>query len=391
VHRRERSPENGRTLPLEGSRPLPHRPRHRVLPRVRSEHRGRVAPAVSGSRADIASLDRAALAGFLAEAGQPAYRLSQLVSWLYGRGATSFGDMTDLPSALRERLDATFFIGALEQAERLDSSDGTRKYLWPLTDGAAVEGVGLPAGDRLTVCFSTQVGCAMACGFCATGRGGFVRDLSPGEMVRQVAAVAADFGRRVTNAVAMGQGEPFANYDATLAALRFLNAPEAVGIGARHLTVSTSGVLPGIRRFSTEPEQFTLAVSLHSAVQPTRDRLMPGLRRWPVVDLRRELAAYVAIGGRRVTLEYALIDGVNDTPGELAALLHFCRGLLCHVNLIPMNAVGDSRFRRSPDQRVRAFRSALTEADVETSVRIERGADIHAACGQLKQRDEADR
>jgi 23S rRNA (adenine2503-C2)-methyltransferase len=345
---------------------------------------------VSTQRVDIASLDSAGLAGFLAETGQPAYRLRQLSTWLYGRDARSFAEMTDLPASLRERLDAKFFVGALELVERLDSDDGARKYLWRLADGATVEGVGLPTDDRLTVCFSTQVGCAMACAFCATGRGGFVRDLMPGEMVRQVNAVAADFSRRVTNAVAMGQGEPFANYDATLAALRFLNAPEGVGIGARQLTLSTSGLLPGIRRLATEPEQFTLAVSLHSAVQTSRDLLMPGVRRWPLTSLRAELRAYAEATGRRVTLEYALIDGVNDTADELAALVGFCRSLLCHVNLIPMNPVGRS-LQRAPQERVRAFRSKLTRAGVETSLRVERGGDVDAACGQLRQRRQVDR
>jgi 23S rRNA (adenine2503-C2)-methyltransferase len=345
---------------------------------------------VPSAPADITALDRPGLARALADLGQPAYRTGQLVRWLYGRGARSFEEMTDLPDALRRSLAERFSLSFPEPIKKqVSRADGTRKYLWRLGDGATVESVGLPAGDRLTVCLSTQVGCAMGCSFCATGQGGFVRNLTAGEMVDQVTLVSEDFGRRVTNAVAMGQGEPFANYDATLAAFRFLNAKEGAGIGARHLTVSTSGVVSGIRRFAGEPEQFTLAISLHSAVEATRDGLMPGVRRWPLRQLREAIVAYVGATNRRVTLEYALVRDVNDSDAELSALSAFCRGLLCHVNLIPMNPVSDSGFAGSPEERVRRFHHALNAAGIETSVRVERGADIDAACGQLRQECEA--
>lgn len=338
---------------------------------------------------DIKSLDRAGLSEAIGSMGEPAYRSGQVVRWLYGRGATEFAAMTDLPEALRDALAERFALSWPELVRRqVSPTDGTRKYLWRLSDGVTVEGVGLPGGDRLTVCVSTQVGCAMGCTFCATGQGGFVRNLLPGEIVDQVTFVAHDFGRRVTNAVAMGQGEPFANYDAVLAAFRFLNSPEGPGIGARHLTVSTSGVIPGIHRLGREPEQFTLAVSLHSAVQRTRDALMPGVRRWSVADLRDALVEYTEATGRRVTFEYALVEGLNDTEPELSALVVFCRGLLCHVNLIPMNAVTGTPLARASAERVERFRHALQAAGTETSVRVERGADIDAACGQLRQRCE---
>ncbi|TLM73417.1 MAG: 23S rRNA (adenine(2503)-C(2))-methyltransferase RlmN, partial [Actinobacteria bacterium] len=229
--------------------------------------------------ADIKALDRDGLRAAVADAGERAYRAAQLERWLYARAASSFDEMTDLSAALRARLAERWALSVPVVEARLDSADGTRKYLLRLRDGVTVEAVGLPEGKRLTVCFSTQAGCAMRCAFCATGASGLVRDLTCGEMVDQVAIVARDLGRRATNAVAMGQGEPFANYDAVLAALRFMNSADGLGIGARHLTVSTSGLPAGIRRFSEEPEQFTLAVSLHSAVQATRDGLMPGLRR----------------------------------------------------------------------------------------------------------------
>jgi 23S rRNA (adenine2503-C2)-methyltransferase len=335
---------------------------------------------------DITALDRTGLAAALAGLGQPAFRTTQVVRWLYGRDVHSFEEMTDLPAALRERLAAQFSIGIAEIVARQESSDGTRKYLVRFGDGTSVETVGLPDGERLTVCFSTQAGCAMGCAFCATGRSGFVRDLTGGEMVRQLQLVATDFGRRVTNAVAMGQGEPFANYDATLAAMRFTNAPDGLGIGARHLTVSTCGLLPGIRRFATEPEQFTLAVSLHSAVQATRDRLMPGLSGIPLAALRQTVLDYAETSGRRPTLEYALAAGVNDTDAERTALVEFCREALVHVNLIPVNPVAGAGLDRSTSERARAFRDALKDSGTEASIRVERGADIDAACGQLRQR-----
>jgi 23S rRNA (adenine2503-C2)-methyltransferase len=339
------------------------------------------------TRRDIIALDRPGLDAEFADLGQPAFRTTQVVRWLYERGVRSFADMTDLPAGLRERLAERFTVGSASVVRRQDSGDGTRKYLVRFSDGVSVETVGLPEGDRLTVCFSTQAGCAMGCTFCATGRSGLTRDLNVGEMVEQVMLVAADFGRRVTNAVAMGQGEPFAVYDSTLGALRFMNSPDALGIGARHLTVSTCGLLAGIRRFAGEPEQFTLAVSLHSAVQETRDRLMPGVRGMPLTALREAIVAYATNTGRRPTLEYALAAAVNDTAAELDALVEFCRGALVHVNLIPINTVSGAGLERSTADRARAFRDALKATGTEASIRVERGADIDAACGQLRQRD----
>ena len=339
--------------------------------------------------AGIKALDRAGLADLVAELGQPRFRAGQLERWLYGRSARSFADMTDLPAGLRETLAGRLALPWPEIVERQQSSDGTRKYLVRLGDGITVEVVGLPAGDRLTVCFSTQAGCAMGCAFCATGEGGLVRNLGPGEMVDQIALVAQDFGRRVTNAVAMGQGEPFANYDAVLGALRFMNAPDTVEIGARHLTVSTCGLVTGIRRFAREPEQFTLAVSLHSAVQATRDRLMPGVRNVTLPELRKSLVDYATVSGRRPSLEFALISGINDTEAERSALVKFCRGLLVHVNLIPINPVAETGFARSPADRIESFQRVLHAAGIEVSIRVERGTDIDAACGQLRQRSSA--
>ena len=336
--------------------------------------------------AGIKALDRGGLERLVADLGQPRFRSGQLERWLYGRGVRSYAEMTDLPAGLRDELADRLALPSATVVKRQQSADGTRKYLVELAGGSTVEVVGLPSGERLTVCFSTQVGCAMRCSFCATGIGGLVRDLGPGEMVDQIRVVADDFGRRVTNVVAMGQGEPFANYDAVLGALRFINAPDGLGIGARHITVSTCGLTNEIARFSREPEQFTLAVSLHSAVQSTRDALMPGVKAIGLPALRKALISYADISGRRPSLEYALIAGVNDTDAELDALVLFCRNILVHVNLIPINPIAESTFERSSADKIRHFADRLHFAGVEVSVRAERGTDIDAACGQLRQR-----
>jgi 23S rRNA (adenine2503-C2)-methyltransferase len=339
----------------------------------------------------IKGLSREQIDALVADLGQPRYRAGQIVRWLYARGALSYDEMTDLPASLRAMLAERLSLPSARVLERqVSAEDGTRKYLLELAGGTAVETVGLPASDRLTACISTQAGCAMGCAFCATGMGGLVRDLAPGEMIDEVRAVSDDFGRRVTNVVAMGQGEPFANYDAVLAALRYMNSADGLGIGARHITVSTCGLVPSIRRLAEEPEQFTLAVSLHSAVQRTRDRLMPGVRGMPLASLRTALADYARITGRRPSLEYALIEGVNDTEDELEALVAFARGMLVHVNLIPANPVRGSALGRSSAERVRRFVSRLAQAGVEVTARVERGADIDSACGQLRQRARSD-
>lgn len=331
-------------------------------------------------------LDADGISALVAQLGEPRFRGTQLVRWIYGRGVQSYSEMSDVPTGLRDTLAGRFALSVPSVLTRQVSKDGTRKYLLELADGVTVETVGLPAGDRLTVCFSTQAGCGMGCSFCATGEGGLIRNLGAGEMVDQLHVVARDFGTRVTNAVAMGQGEPFANYDATLGALRLMNSPDGLGIGSRHLTVSTCGLTSGIRRLTGELEQFTLAVSLHSAVQHTRDRLMPGVSRISLPQLRSALEEYARATGRRPSVEYALIGGVNDTPAELEALIAFCRGLLIHVNLIPVNPVTATGFARPTSHSVAAIAERLAAEHIDVSVRTERGADIDAACGQLRQR-----
>lgn len=335
--------------------------------------------------AGIKSLDRDDLAKLIHELGQPAFRAKQLEQWIYGKGARSYDEMSNLPAGLRAELADRLPLYFPQTTTSLTSVDGSRKYLLTFADGTSVEAVGIPTNHRLTVCVSTQAGCAMGCAFCATGKNGLVRSLAPGEICDQVRVVAEDFGERPTNVVTMGQGEPFTNYDNTLAALRFLNSPDGFNIGARHLTVSSCGILPMIHRFASEPEQFTLAISLHSAIQKTRNRLMPGVRNYPLERLHDSLAAYGEKTRRRPSFEYALISGQNDTDEELEALIAFCQNMLCHVNLIPMNAVTGSGLKPSTHERAEEFARAIGRAGIEVSIRNSRGSDIAGACGQLKQ------
>ena len=335
---------------------------------------------------DLRTLSHAELESLLSELHQPRFRAKQLEEWIWGKNAQSFDDMTNLPKALREELSHHVTLGGTEEVARQVSSDGSRKYLLRFPDGVSVECVGMPSKNRLAVCASTQAGCAMGCAFCATGAAGLTRSLTAAEIYEQVMHVRDDFNTRVTSVVLMGQGEPFMNYDATIGALRRLNSPDGAGIGARHLTVSTCGVIPQIMKFANEPEQFTLAISLHSAVQATRNTLMPGVRKYSLVNLYNVMGEYVNKTGRRPTYEYALIGGVNDTETELQALCDFCEGTLAHVNLIQLNEVEGSKFRPSTDVRAEDFVRRLAQVGVEATVRNSRGADIDAACGQLKQR-----
>lgn len=335
---------------------------------------------------DIRLLDLEELQNLVKELGQPAFRAKQLNEWIHEKNVCSFDEMTNLPVAMREKLSECFSFNVPVELVKQVSKDGSRKYLLQFADGVSVETVGMPNRNKLAVCISSQAGCAMGCAFCATGLAGLSRSLTAQEMVDQVLHVSRDFGERVTSVVFMGQGEPFANFDATIDALRALNDPDGLAIGARHLTVSTCGVIPGIRRFAELPEQFTLAISLHSAVQGTRNQLMPGVKKYTLPRLHEAIQLYVEKTGRRPTYEFAMIDGINDTNPEMQALIDFCAGTLCHVNLIQLNNIPDSPFRPSPIEKVETLQRRLTMHGVETTIRNSRGSDIDAACGQLKQR-----
>lgn len=343
---------------------------------------------------DIKSLNHNELFSVITdELNLPKFRVRQIEEWLWVHNAKSFDEITSLSKKQRAALSERFYISSPRVAYKQTSVDGTRKFLIEFDDGVSVESVGIPSrdGSRLTVCFSTQAGCAMKCKFCATGWGGFTRNLTSNEMFDQVRLVGEDFGQRVTNVVAMGQGEPFADYESSIEALRRMNNDVGLGIGARHITVSTCGIINRIYDFTEEPEQFTLAVSLHSAIQETRDALMPGVASQPLTKLRKALIHYGARTGRRPSLEYALMDQVNDSDSDLNALIEFCHGMLCHVNLIPLNPIKKSddasqQHIMDPSPRLRDFEAALNESGINVSIRDSRGSDIDGACGQLMQK-----
>lgn len=335
---------------------------------------------------DIRLLTLDDLKDLVSEMGQPAFRAKQIFEWIHNKNICSFSDMTNIPASLREQLTERFSFNIPVEVAKQISRDGSRKYLLQFSDGVSVETVGMPRKNKLAVCISSQAGCAMGCAFCATGLAGLTRSLTAQEMVDQVLHVSRDFSDRVTSVVFMGQGEPFANFDQTVSALRLLNEPSGLEIGARHLTVSTCGVIPGIKRFAELPEQFTLAISLHSAIQTTRNQLMPGVKKYTLLRLHEAIQAYVEKTGRRPTYEYAMIEGINDTNPEMQALVDFCAGTMCHVNLIQLNNIPDSPFKPSPLEKVEALQKRLTMHGVETTIRNSRGSDIDAACGQLKQR-----
>lgn len=344
----------------------------------------------SRRKVDLRSLSHDDLSAIISELGWPSFRVKQVEGWVWKHNVTSYDEMTNVPAALRQQLAERFSLGGTEEVARQTSRDGSRKYLLRFSDGTQAECVGMPSRNRLSVCVSTQAGCRMGCVFCATGQGGFNRSLTASEMYEQVMHVSKDFQTRASSVVMMGQGEPFANYDETLSALRMLNSPDGAGIGARHLTVSTCGIVPMIRRFSKEPEQFTLAVSLHSAVQDTRNALMPGVRKYSLGRLHEVMEEYVERTGRRPTYEYALIGGVNDNGEELDALCDFTRGTLAHVNLIQLNDLEGSRFKPSTAEKAETFVRRLAMVGVEATVRNSRGNDIDAACGQLSQAHKAE-
>lgn len=318
------------------------------------------------------------------EAGLPRFRGMQLLEWIYAKGADSYECMSNLPNVMREQFADAFPLFTPDITAKQISVDGSRKYLLSLHDDVVVETVGLPSSDnRLTVCCSSQAGCAMACSFCATGKQGLTRSLTIGEIVDQVLAVQNDFGQRVTNVVVMGQGEPFANYGAVLGALRIINHPKLLNIGSRHITVSTCGLIDGISRFFQEPEQFTLAVSLHAARQEVRDTLMPAMKNQRLGALRKALVSYSERTGRRFSFEYALMKDLNDSAEDLQALVDYCRRLLCHVNLIPLNEIDDSPIHPVGRDVLDAWCAELERAGIAASVRRSRGSDIDGACGQL--------
>lgn len=334
---------------------------------------------------------------------QPTYRVTQLLEWLYQRRVTSWEAMTNLPKSLRELLKQHYALNTLTLVTKQGASDTTQKVLWRLEDGSLIESVLIPANpalygeasDRHTLCVSTQVGCAYGCKFCASGLEGWKRNLGVHEIVEQIVAVerwnAANnpkSERIVNNLVIMGMGEPLANYENLLKALKILNAPWGSGIGARKITISTSGLAPQIRKLADEPLQFRLAISLHGATDEVRAKIMPINRKYPLRELTNACEYYQSKNGRMITFEYILIAGVNDGLDQIKPLANLARKLNAKVNLIPYNKVEDLPWERPDDAAQEAFLRALEAEGVTATLRREKGHDIDAACGQLRLKTE---
>ncbi len=321
------------------------------------------------------------LRALLQSMGEEPYRGDQLSVWIYQRGATQFDVMTDLSLELRQKLRERSIIPNLSLLGRTRAEDETEKYLFGLDDGLKIETIAIPEEDHTTLCISTQVGCPLACGFCATGRGGFQRDLEAWEMVDQVLQVRSIYEGRIRNVVLMGMGEPLLNYPAVLTACRVLN--RHLRIGSRRITISTAGIVPGILRLATEPEQFRLAVSLNASNDWLRQTLMPIARRYSLSELMEAISRFLETKGKRVTLEYVLLGGVNDTAQHAYQLVQLAAGMLVKVNLIPYNPVPDLSYQASTKAATYSFQRILQNASIETIIRKSKGSEIQAACGQL--------
>jgi len=366
---------------------------------------------------DIKSLTRDELEDRFKAWEQPVYRVTQMLEWLYVHRVATWDAMTNLPRPLREKLAREFLLHTLELIRKQGAHDATQKFLWRLHDHALIESVLIPANpalygdasDRHTLCISTQVGCAYGCKFCASGLNGWKRNLMPDEIVEQILAVerwhqqqsqvesresgagsrpSSLVARRIDNLVVMGMGEPLANYDNLLQALRILNAPWGGGIGARKITISTSGLAPQIRKLAVEPFQFRLAVSLHGATDDVRNKIMPVNRKYPLKELIAACEYYQKQKGRMLTFEYILIAGVNDSVEQAKPLAALARKLFAKVNLIPYNRVQDLKWERPSEDVCEAFLAALEKQKIPATLRREKGGDIDAACGQLRLKTE---
>lgn len=335
---------------------------------------------------DIKSYTLEEITTLLKEWGEPAFRGKQIFKWLH-RGVTSFDEMSDLSKKLRDKLKETCILCPPEVLKKqVSQEDGTTKYLWQLADGNSVETVLMSYSHGNTVCISCQVGCAMGCAFCASTIGGKVRDLTPSEMIDQVLFTQKDSGKDISNIVLMGIGEPLDNFDTVLRFLTLVNHPEGLQIGMRHISLSTCGLTKGIDKLATYGLQLTLSVSLHAPDNETRSRLMPVNRGIPVEELLGSCKKYFKVTGRRISYEYAMIDGMNDSDVQADLLAKLLKGTSSHVNLIPLNPVKESPFQ--PSKRVSAFQKRLEQQGITATVRRRLGRDIDASCGQLRRSTE---
>lgn len=336
-------------------------------------------------RPDIAAMDLAALEAALEARGHPRYHARQIYAWIYAKGVTDFETMTDLSRELRADLVEHFQISTPSVLQRETSIDGTTKFLLELEDGCRIESVFIPDTPSQTFCISTQVGCAMKCGFCLTGKMGLVRNLTAGEIAGQVRVLAGELGLRTTkfNIVLMGMGEPLHNYDNTMKALRMLNDEHGLAVSPKRVTLSTVGVLPALARLATEPFMPNLAISLHATTDDQREALVPVNRKCGLEDILDACRKFPLKRRSRITFEYVLLRGVNDTPEDARRLVKLLGNIRCKVNLIPLNEAAGIPFERPSDARVNRFAEILATARLTVSVRKSRGRDIRAACGQL--------
>lgn len=323
---------------------------------------------------------------FFINMGESKFRARQIYKWIYDKKVTDFEKMTDISKNLRAKLKEIAYISQLKIAERRVSQiDDTIKYLFLLEDNNIIEGVAIRYRFGNTACVSTQVGCNMKCKFCASAVGGKVRDLKASEMVNQVMAIDSDYGK-ISNIVLMGSGEPFDNYDEVMKFIKILNNPYGLGIGSRHITISTVGIVPKIYKFADEKLQVNLSISLHAPNNELRSELMPINRAYPLEELMKACEYYIEKTRRRITFEYSLIDGVNDKKEHAYQLVELLKGMLCHVNLIPINYVKEIGFKKAKNEKVMMFKRIIEDAGITCTVRRELGSDIEAACGQLRRK-----
>mgnify|MGYP005757035873 FL=1 len=319
--------------------------------------------------------------------GEKPYRAEQIFIWLYQEKVKSFEEMTNLSLALREKLEQNYTICNFQILKKQESSDGTKKYLFDVLDGNAIETVLMQYHHGKTICVSSQIGCKMGCKFCASTGIAFVRNLTAGEIVEQVLAVEQDIGEHISNIVFMGIGEPFDNYENVMKAIRIINHPKGLNIGARHISISTSGIVPRIYDFAEEELQCTLSISLHATSNEKRSAMMPVNQAYPLEELMEACRNYIAKTNKRISFEYALAKDNNDNLEDAKQLVHLLKGMLCHVNLIPINKIENGKFVKSSNENIIRFRDFLNEHGIVATIRRELGSDIDAACGQLRRKN----
>lgn len=336
-------------------------------------------------RTDILSMTLEELKAWMESEGQKSFRAKQVYEWLHVQHADSFEDMTNLPKALRQALADAFRIPGLDIVKILTSRiDGTKKYLFALEDGNVIESVLMRYHYGLSACISSQAGCRMGCRFCASTIGGKVRDLSAGEMIRQIVKMSEDVGERIGHVVIMGSGEPLDNYEKLVRFLKIMKDPDGECLSLRDITVSTCGIVPGIRSLAREGFPVTLALSLHAATQEKRERLMPVAKQYPLPDVMDAVKEYYQLTGRRITFEYSCVEGENISSEDARLLADLVKGMNCHINLIPVNRIPEREYRRPDQTEVEAFRRKLEKRGISVTIRREMGRDINGSCGQLR-------